>query len=239
MIFSAKKRKKPKRMILVNRDLQFRYMWIALIIGTVSTLLCSIVILYPLYEFEILRIKRFLPLPVLSGMAFSMILNLFFILVLSIIITHRIAGPMFALSREFAEISQHIFGRELQLRKNDDLRYLIRSFNEMSLHLKNMTFDDLEQLEEMQKKVQELLAAEQKGDQIQAAPEKTSAESTGAESSGAEETAHPDKPQHHDDDNVADAQKDHNENALERLHTLLTQHIEDVKSRVRHLDAPS
>lgn len=135
-----------KRIILINRDLQFRYARIALVVGFVSTLLSSVVILYPLYQFEILRIPRFLPLPILMGMICAVLVNMLLILMLAVLITHRIAGPMYALSREFEEMSQGFFGRELRGRKMDDLRYLIRRFNELSSNLRNITYDDREKI---------------------------------------------------------------------------------------------
>ncbi|MCY4380105.1 MAG: hypothetical protein OXC40_00845 [Proteobacteria bacterium] len=142
----TKRKKFKKRIFLINRDLQFRFARIAFFIGFISTLLCTVVILYPLFQFEILRIPKFLPLPILSAMVFATILNICCIMFLAIIITHRIAGPVFALSREFTEMSQGVFGRELQLRKTDDLRYLSRCFNEMSVSLKNLTYDDIERI---------------------------------------------------------------------------------------------
>ena len=139
-----KKKGFAKQLILINRDLQFRYARIALLIGLISTLLCTVVILYPLFSFEILRIPRFLPLPILSGMVLALVVNMGCVVMMMIIISHRIAGPIFALSREFAEVGQGIYGRELRSRKGDDLQYLVRSFNDMSVCLKNLTYDDLE-----------------------------------------------------------------------------------------------
>lgn len=143
---SLKIQKPRKVILLVNRDLQFRYAKIGLLIGLVSTILCSLVIFYPLYKFEILRIPRFLPLPILSAMGMAVVLNLALVMFFGIIVTHRIAGPIFALSREFADVSQGIFGRTLTTRKNDDLRYLVRCFNDMSLALQNQTYDDMERI---------------------------------------------------------------------------------------------
>ncbi|MCY4444304.1 MAG: hypothetical protein OXC44_05860 [Proteobacteria bacterium] len=153
-----------KRIILVNRDLQFRYAKIAFLLGLASTVLSAMIVVYPLFAFEILRIPKFLPTPVLAGMVFAAVLNLAFILYFSIIITHRIAGPMFTLSREFAEMSQGIFGRNLSARKTDDLRYLIRCYNDMSLCLKNISLDDQEELDKLHKQAQELHSSLQKWD---------------------------------------------------------------------------
>ena len=132
-----------KRIILVNRDLQFRYARLGLLVGFTSSILSALVILYPLYKFQILNVPNFLPIEFMGAMAAAVLINMMMITYLGVIITHRIAGPIFALSVEFAEVGQGIFGRELQCRRSDDLKYLIRSFNEMSINLKNITHDDL------------------------------------------------------------------------------------------------
>ena len=76
---------------------------------------------------------------------------------LGVLITHRIAGPMFNLSREFADIGQGIFGKEALCRQSDDLKYLIRSFNEMSKNLENITHDDISCIDLALEKVQILV----------------------------------------------------------------------------------
>ena len=155
-----KARRVGKRIFLVNRDLQFRYAKIGLLVGVVSTALCALVIFFPLYKFEIIRIPKFLPMPILSAMVLAVILNLALVMFFGIIITHRIAGPVFALSREFADISQGIFGRTLSSRRNDDLRYLVRCFNDMSQALQNLTHDDVERLTFLLDQAQELESSE-------------------------------------------------------------------------------
>ncbi|MCX6129316.1 MAG: hypothetical protein NTX25_09680, partial [Proteobacteria bacterium] len=60
--------RQKQRLILINRDFQFRYTGAAVLVGLLSTTLTCSVILYPLYQFEILRIPRFLPWPILIVM---------------------------------------------------------------------------------------------------------------------------------------------------------------------------
>ena len=139
-----KTRGRPKQIILINRDLQFRYVRVALLVGLISTLLSFMVILVPLFQFEILRIPRFLPWPIMLGMGFAVVINMVCVVFMTVVISHRIAGPIFALSREFSELSQGVFGRQLKSRKHDDLQYLVRYFNDMSLCLKNLSYDDYE-----------------------------------------------------------------------------------------------
>ena len=71
-----------------------RYTKSAVVIGLVSTFLTSVVILYPLYQFQILRIPKFLPIPILFAMILAAVINIAIIGVMGILMPHRIAGPM-------------------------------------------------------------------------------------------------------------------------------------------------
>ena len=69
--------KRPKqRLYLINRDFQLRYAWAVIWIGLLSTVVTSTVILIPLYEFQILRIPKFLPAPILLAMLLAVVLNI-------------------------------------------------------------------------------------------------------------------------------------------------------------------
>ena len=109
--------RKRKRLYLVNRDFQLRYSGAAVIVGILSTALTVILILYPLYQFEILRIPRFLPTPILLIMAVAALINVSLVGVLGIFITHRIAGPMYSLVREFRKIEEGTWKVEMRLRR--------------------------------------------------------------------------------------------------------------------------
>jgi hypothetical protein len=118
-----------KKLYLINRDFQLRYSLAAAGVGIGTTLLSACVLLYPLYAFEILRIPRFLPLPVLLGMFLATILNVGMVGLLGIFITHRIAGPMYSLVRCFRRIEMGQWAGHLRIREKDDLRYVVRNFN--------------------------------------------------------------------------------------------------------------
>jgi signal peptidase II len=137
---------KNKKIYLVNRDFQLRYTKVAIGVAVISTLLSAVVILYPLYVFEILRIPKFLPLPILGAMLFSVLLNIALIGFLGVLITHRLAGPIYALTREFRKIGGRLWGSTLKIRSDDDLKYLVRCFNEMSEELVKVAESDLETL---------------------------------------------------------------------------------------------
>jgi len=135
--------KKRKRVYLVNRDFQLRYTWAAVAVGLVSTILTATIVLYPLYIFEILRIPRFLPMPILGAMSIAVVVNIVLVALMGIFVTHRIAGPMFSLVRGMRRVEAGRWRVSLRVRDGDELRYVIRNFNEMIAALCKMANDDL------------------------------------------------------------------------------------------------
>ena len=137
-------RKGHKKIFLVNRDFQMRYTKSAVVIGLVSTFLTSVVILYPLYQFQILRIPKFLPIPILFAMILAAVINIAIIGVMGILMTHRIAGPMYSLVRSMRVVSLGRFNGTMRLRNDDDLKFVVRNFNDMTAALRSLTTDDLQ-----------------------------------------------------------------------------------------------
>ena len=139
-----KNRKKGvKRLYLVNRDFQFRYINLAVFVGVVSTVLTTSVILIPLYQFEILRIPRFLPWPILLSMMVAVMVNISLVAFVGLFVTHRIAGPIYAMVRSLREIEEGRITGPMRIRESDDLKYLVRSFNGMVDGLRKSTEEEL------------------------------------------------------------------------------------------------
>ena len=144
--------KQRNRIILVNRDFQFRYTGAAILVGLLSTVLTTTLILFPLYQFEILRIPRFLPIPILTVMGLAGLLNIGLVGFMGILLTHRIAGPMYSLVRHFRRIEDGRWYGQMRVREGDDMKYLVRNFNAMleSInHQSHMDFDKLRLLREL------------------------------------------------------------------------------------------
>jgi methyl-accepting chemotaxis protein len=137
---------KGKRLYLINRSFQLRLSRAAVAVGILSTILTSTLILFPLYRFEILRIPRFLPWPILISMGCAVLINVGTIFYLAILTSHRIAGPMFSLHRSMRLITAGHFQVDIKFRKTDELQYISRCFNEMAESLHLMTQRDLEAL---------------------------------------------------------------------------------------------
>ena len=73
-------------------------------------------------------------------------LNAALIGMLGLLITHRLAGPIYALTREFRRISEGLWGNTLKIRNDDDMKYLVRCFNEMSESIAKQADQDLNDL---------------------------------------------------------------------------------------------
>ena len=138
---------KRKRIYLINRDFQFRYTGAAALVGMLSTALSVLVLLFPLYQFEILKIPVFLPIPILGCMVAAVLTNIFFVAGMGIIVTHRIAGPMYSMVRHFRRIEEGLWHTPMRLRDGDEMKYLMRNFNGMLDGLNKICIHDRDDLE--------------------------------------------------------------------------------------------
>ena len=121
----------PKSLYLINRDFQFRFAGAALLVGTVTTVLTLFVILFPLYQFKILKIANFLPTPIMAVMLIAVLLNAGVVWISGIFVTHKVAGPVFSMTRQFRRVGQGKWFGRMGLRKGDELKFLVRNFNDM------------------------------------------------------------------------------------------------------------
>jgi methyl-accepting chemotaxis protein len=135
-----------KRLLLVNRDFQFRYTRASVAVGIVSTVLTATVILYPLFLFKILVIPQFLPPPILMGMVAAALVNIAMLIIFGILISHKIAGPMFSLVRHIRRLASGNWRTEIRMRPGDELHLIVRNLNDLSLSLVQAVEKDLESI---------------------------------------------------------------------------------------------
>lgn len=119
-----------KRIYLVNRDFQGRYVRIALAVGACSTALTLILILYPLFYLDILRWPNFVPPPFIAAMVAAAIINFAVVGWMGILVTHRVAGPMYSLVRHCRLIQEGRIPPPMRIRDTDELKFVVRNFNE-------------------------------------------------------------------------------------------------------------
>lgn len=155
------KKLRPKRIYLINRDFQLRYTRLAVLVGLVSTLLTVVLILYPLFQFRILRFPDFLPKPFLIGIVAASALNFGLVAWMGILITHRIAGPMFGLARHLRRVQDDggRFRDEIKVRADDEMKYLVRHLNNLIEFLRDMTAQDLRRVDALGSKLADLRAS--------------------------------------------------------------------------------
>ena len=135
-----------KKIWLVNRDFQMRYTGAGIIAGLISTIVTTILIIYPLFEFKIIRIGMFLPPPVFLFMLAAGVVNCLLQLMFGIMLTHRVAGPMFAIIRHMRKIGNGHWKVNMRQRPTDDLQMMVRHLNEMSESLVDAASKDLESI---------------------------------------------------------------------------------------------
>jgi methyl-accepting chemotaxis protein len=136
-----------KKIWLVNRDFQFRYTGAGLVAGVMSTFITALLLLYPLFAFKIITVGIFLPWPILLCIVTAACLNCSVQMMFGIVLTHKIAGPMFSLTRHLRLIGAGHWNVQMRQRSGDEFRMVIRHLNEMTLSLKNCALDDLAVLE--------------------------------------------------------------------------------------------
>ena len=160
-----------KKIYLVNRDFQLRYSRAAVFVGILSTVMTAVLILYPLFVFKILVIPKFVPLPFLIAMGMAAVLNMAFIAGAGILLTHRIAGPMYSMVRQMRRVASGIYKSPVALRKNDDLRFLVRNFNDLIGSLIGMGEEDLKRTERIEAASSALPESKEKSELLSAIQE--------------------------------------------------------------------
>ncbi len=143
------KPKNSKRIYLINRDFQLRFIRGAVLVGLCSTVLTMFLILYPLFYLKVLRFPNFLPAPFLIACAAAAFLNFFMIAFLGIRLSHRIAGPVFAMVRYLRNLQNGQYCEQMRVRDSDELKYLARHLGDLGLILKDKTSTDLRHLNEI------------------------------------------------------------------------------------------
>lgn len=146
----AKSQRNSKRIYLVNRDFQMRYVRSAVLVALCSTALTMFLILYPLFYLNVLRFPNFLPKPFLIAAGVAALLNFSMIAWLGIHLSHRIAGPVFAVIRFLRGLAAGEFVGQMRVRESDELKYLIRHLNDLAESLRVRTRDDLERITSIQ-----------------------------------------------------------------------------------------
>ncbi len=143
-----------KRIWIVDHAFQFRYGRAALFSGLASTFLTASLILIPLWAFDFLTDVSALPPPVFVGMGFAVFFNALILGLYGTMMMHRIAGPLFRISKVLRMIGSGYWGNtKLKLRQTDEMQYLARKINEMIDEIVKISQRDLKIASEIQEKI--------------------------------------------------------------------------------------
>lgn len=141
--------KPKKKLFLINRDFQLRYAGAGIAAGIITSILTATLILYPLFAFKILTSTYFLPWPVFACIAVAVFINIAVQMAFGIVLTHRIAGPMFSMIRTIRRMGTGHWNTKVNLRADDELQMIGRHLNELSEQLVNAGMNDLVKIEEL------------------------------------------------------------------------------------------
>jgi methyl-accepting chemotaxis protein len=140
-----------RRQYIVNREMQKRYAWSAVIIGVVSSGLSAGMLLWSFWVFNIWQGQR-LPGQVIFVIIALLFINVAGIYTAAVLSTSRIAGPLFNLLKQFSKMSGGDFSARASFRKNDEIHYVARRFNDMAERLEKRNIEHLRILDEMSQK---------------------------------------------------------------------------------------
>jgi methyl-accepting chemotaxis protein len=160
------KLKNRRKRLIISSGLQFRYVGGVLF----AMLFVSLVVGYFIYQniWNVLlnesryndwspflnAVKDQTDRQIFFGVAISIIL----MMVVSVYMSHKIAGPLYRLKKCFQDVAKGDLSFEMRLRKGDELTDLVDDFNGMLRTLKGMVDADRQKVKDIRQKVEETLA---------------------------------------------------------------------------------
>lgn len=135
-----------RKTYLVNRQLQFRYAGFVLLLVMGVSIVSGYTIFYTLWSMLGEKLARVYPQGMLQEIlrrtTLVLTLNLLiiapFIVWISILYSHRVAGPLVRITRSLKEIGDGNFDVNVKLRRADELKELAASINGMAASLKRL-----------------------------------------------------------------------------------------------------
>lgn len=139
--------RKRRRIRIVNMEFQLNFIlkFCAVIIFAALTIAAIVYTLSipsttTVFENSRLTLKStsdfILPILILSSLVAIIIAGLITIII-TLFISHRIAGPLYRLEKDIAEVNQGNLGVEIRVRKKDELQNLAKSLNQMLKIIRN------------------------------------------------------------------------------------------------------
>lgn len=157
-----------RRKYLIKRGLQFRYIGAILVTVFIVALICVTTTYYSLLVLFGEKLANVYPqgrlmvtLKQVNLIVLSRILILLpFVAVAGLLLSHRIAGPVFRIEKVLKEIGDGNFDIQVHLRKRDELKDVAAAINQMNLNLKERKLKEegiLHKISDTSKRIKELL----------------------------------------------------------------------------------
>jgi methyl-accepting chemotaxis protein len=155
--------KNRRKKIIIASGLQFRYVFVVLLAMLLVSLLDGFIV-YKTIWVEMLKESHD---PFLTAVmkktdiriACSLGASLLVMMVLSIYMSHKIAGPIYRIKHYLADVAKGDLSFEMRLRKGDELTDLVEEFNKMIKGLREIIGSDRQKVGSLKLQVEETLMA--------------------------------------------------------------------------------
>lgn len=157
--------KNRRKKLIISAGLQFRYVGAVLFAMLFVSLLEGWIVYRSIWN-ELLTESRYsdwspflisvmkrADLAIIIGVGFSFILITF----LSVLMSHKIAGPVYRLKQYLVEMAKGDLSFEMRLRSGDELADLAEEFNKMVRGLREIINTDRQKIGLIKKKIEEML----------------------------------------------------------------------------------
>lgn len=132
----APKQQFKRRTIFIKKGLQFRYMTLIILSVLAGLLIMSFELVFTLSEMfdrhPVLLQPLYEHFPRLAyGFIYKIIIYVVFVILISAILSHRMAGPVYRFEQTCKAIAKGDFSQRIHLRKGDQFTELQDDFNKM------------------------------------------------------------------------------------------------------------
>lgn len=139
-------KKQLRREYYIYPDIQFKYIRLVILLMALVTILILYTVDQTSYGILARKLSIICPEENMRGvyslfnstLVLRLLVMVSVVIVTTIYLSHRVAGPVFRIERELREMSHGDFTRRIVLRKNDDLKKLAAELNRLISRVENI-----------------------------------------------------------------------------------------------------
>ncbi|HLB59429.1 MAG TPA: hypothetical protein VJL87_05035 [Bdellovibrionota bacterium] len=172
----ARKKRRIRKQFIILKEFQVRFSLLLALVGFLVTLVVGLII-YRIYNYNInvLAEKGVVMSPAVIDFLSSMRSNIFhsliaifvgvtaLLLLLGMFVSHRMAGPIYALLRQMRLLTHGDYNASLLLRKGDEFQILMGGYNDLVTSLQNRVKEDLIRLSRIKAELDDRIESFKKG----------------------------------------------------------------------------